>query len=211
MSESKQKKGNEESGERRPRSKSTTSVSANKKTSTVESLIPTTTTTTTPTTTSGAVQPLPPVRTVGPTVVATEPDSCLLSYGQDLTDVVQVMIYCPKHKKLALTPISETKGLWFPFESVRAGQRWYDKVYVLTKNVLKVRPGGKENKKHLSFTPPVLVHTLRIQIPLYCEYIRGVNRDTCFVIVTVNDKKSSWISWVWVGLKFVVRDVIEVF
>ena len=120
-------------------------------------------------TTSGSTPPTG--RFTGQTSTENIDNALITSFGQNLYDLVSIIIWCPKHKKLGLSRIGSNKGLFFPYKPLATEKSWFDTVYELCKEVLKVRTETNSAKKYLGFTPPVLVHLLRIQIPSYYTFI----------------------------------------
>ena len=102
-----------------------------------------------------------------------ETNLLITSYGNSLFDSVCVLIWCTRHKKLALKRLSDTKGLWLPSAPIRTALGWYECAQILIKETLRTSE-GKSKHAYPSYSPPKLVNVLRIQIPKYCEFITRV-------------------------------------
>ena len=91
------------------------------------------------------------------------------SYGQSLYDCVLVYLQCPKHKKVALTSVD--KGQFLPFGPIYNGESWLTSVATLINHILDL--GNKVNESR-TFTEPTVVDILRVQVPIYFQFITRV-------------------------------------
>ena len=93
------------------------------------------------------------------------------SYGRHLSDTCAVVIHCPKHEKFALVPCPAHKGLWLPYVTVKQSEGWYAAIVNKIRQLLSVRIGTKSSSV---FTPPEILHTMRIQLPEVLKYVTRV-------------------------------------
>ena len=98
----------------------------------------------------------------------------ITTYGQNLHDLVCALIWCPKHKKVALSRFDDKKGFFFPAAPVRTGQTWHDCIRPRIKEALKVGNNNSRSRAFLSFSEVKLIHILRLQIPVYLEFVQRI-------------------------------------
>lgn len=95
----------------------------------------------------------------------------ITSFGRDLSNMVCGFVWCPKHKKVLLSPLGDPKGLFFPSAPVKFGQAWYEAVVNCLKDALTVEKPTAGKKPYLSFSSPRLCHDLLLQVPVYLEFV----------------------------------------
>lgn len=93
------------------------------------------------------------------------------SYSRYLSDICAVVIHCPKHEKFALVNCHAHKGLWLPYVSLRQSEGWYAAIVNKIRQLLGVRIGIKSSSV---FTPPEIMHIMRIQLPEVLKYVTRV-------------------------------------
>ena len=93
------------------------------------------------------------------------------SYSRHLSDICAVVIHCPKHEKFALVPCTAHKGLWLPYVSLKQSEGWYAAIVSKIRQLLGVRIGTKSSTV---FTPPEILHVMRIQLPEVLKYVTRV-------------------------------------
>lgn len=110
--------------------------------------------------------------------VAREPNheyattaSVTTSYSRYLSDVCVILIHCPKHQKFALVPCTSHKGLWLPYVSLKQSEGWYAAIVNKLRQLLGVKVGTKSSS---IFTPPEIMHVMRIQLPEVLKYVTRV-------------------------------------
>src|ERR1700712_2114237 len=88
----------------------------------------------------------------------TAEQNTITTYGRNLNDVVCALIWCPKHKKVALSRFSEKKGFFFPAAPVKTGRTWFDTITPRLKEVLRVVDGNGNGKvkPYLGYNEPKL-------------------------------------------------------
>lgn len=93
------------------------------------------------------------------------------SYSRHLSDVCAIVIHCPKHDRFALVPSSNHKGVWLPYVALRQSEGWYAAIVNKLRQLLGVKVGTKSS---LVFTPPEVLHIMRIQLPEVLKYVTRV-------------------------------------
>lgn len=93
------------------------------------------------------------------------------SYSRHLSDICAIVIHCPKHEKFALVHCSAHKGLWLPYVSLKQSEGWYAAIVNKIRQLLGVRIGTKSSAV---FTPPEIMHIMRIQLPEVLKYVTRV-------------------------------------
>ena len=93
------------------------------------------------------------------------------SYSKHLSDICAVVIHCPKHEKFALVHCNAHKGLWLPYATLKQSDGWYATVVNKIRSLLGVRIGVKSSAV---FTPPEIMHVMRIQLPEVLKYVTRV-------------------------------------
>ena len=95
----------------------------------------------------------------------------LTQYGS-LYDCVQIFLVCPTHKKVALSSV-DGKELFLPFGPIKTGESWRFALENLIRRVLVLKHQSL-SKKSLNFNQLFPSDVLRIQIPVYYDYITRV-------------------------------------
>jgi diadenosine tetraphosphatase ApaH/serine/threonine PP2A family protein phosphatase len=93
------------------------------------------------------------------------------SYSRHLSDVCAILIHCPKHDKFALVNCSAHRGLWLPYVSLKQSEGWYSACVNKIRQLMNVRIGIKSSSV---FTPPEIMHVMRIQLPEVLKYVTRV-------------------------------------
>lgn len=94
------------------------------------------------------------------------------SYSRHLSDICAVVIHCPRHEKFALIKRNTSdKGLWLPYVFLRQSEGWYAAIVNKIRELLGVRIGTKSSSV---FTPPEILHIMRIQLPEVLKYVTRV-------------------------------------
>lgn len=93
------------------------------------------------------------------------------SYGRHLSDICAVVIHCPKHEKFALAPCVNQRALWLPYVPLKQSEGWYAAIVNRIRQILDVKTGTKSSTV---FTPPELMHIMRIQLPEVLKYATRV-------------------------------------
>lgn len=93
------------------------------------------------------------------------------SYSRHLSDICAIVIHCPKHEKFALVRCHNHDALWLPYVALRQSECWYSAIVNKVRHLLGVRNGVKSAQV---FTPPELMHIMRIQLPEVLKYITRV-------------------------------------
>jgi len=93
------------------------------------------------------------------------------SYGHHLSDVCAVVIHCPKHDRFALVRCHSHKGLWLPYVALKQSEGWYAAIVNKIRQLLGIKIGIKSS--HI-FTPPEILHIMRIQLPEVLKYVTRV-------------------------------------
>lgn len=93
------------------------------------------------------------------------------SYSKYLSDVCAIVIHCPKHEKFALMQCNHHKGLWLPYVTLKQSEGWYAAIVNKLRQLLGVKIGTKSSTV---FTPPELMHVMRIQLPEVLKYVTRV-------------------------------------
>uniref|UniRef100_A0A6G1S6C2 Serine/threonine-protein phosphatase n=1 Tax=Aceria tosichella TaxID=561515 RepID=A0A6G1S6C2_9ACAR len=93
------------------------------------------------------------------------------SYSRHLSDICAILIHCPKHDRFALVNCSAHRGLWFPYVSLKQSEGWYAAIVNKIRQLLDVRIGVKSASV---FTPPEIMHVMRIQLPEVLKYVTRV-------------------------------------
>lgn len=114
--------------------------------------------------------------------------SVTTSYSRHLSDVCAVLIHCPKHEKFALVSCGSHKGLWLPFVALKQSEGWYAAIVNKLRQLLNVKVGTKSSSV---FTPPELMHILRIQIPEVLKYVTRVVFMTNLMSLSVSSPSSA--------------------
>lgn len=93
------------------------------------------------------------------------------SYSRYLSDVCAIVIHCPKHDKFALVNCAAHKGLWLPYVTLKQSEGWYSAIVNKLRLLLNVKIG---TKSLAVFTPPEIMHIMRIQLPEVLKYVTRV-------------------------------------
>ena len=93
------------------------------------------------------------------------------SYGRHLSDICAIVIHCPKHEKFALVRCTGHSGLWLPYVPLKQSEGWYAAIVNKLRALLGVRMGTKSSTV---FTPPEIMHIMRIQLPEVLKYVTRV-------------------------------------
>ena len=95
----------------------------------------------------------------------------VVQYGQCLYDSVLLYLTCPIHKKVALSSV-DTKGQFLPFSPIKTGESWLTSVVNLIQRILGLE---KKVTDRPMFSDPLVLDILRIQMPIYFEFITRVS------------------------------------
>lgn len=93
------------------------------------------------------------------------------SFSKHLSDICAIVIHCPKHNKFALVNCPNHPGLWLPYVPLKQSEGWYAAIVNKVRHLLGVRIGTKSSTV---FTPPEIMHIMRIQLPEVLKYVTRV-------------------------------------
>ena len=94
----------------------------------------------------------------------------LTHYGNCLYDTVLLFLVCPNHKKMALCFVDD-KGHFLPCGPIKTGDSWLSSLAALLGRLL---PKPKEDQTEPLWTDPVPIDILRLQLPIYYEFLTRV-------------------------------------
>lgn len=93
------------------------------------------------------------------------------SYSRHLSDICAILIHCPKHDRFALVNCGAHRGLWLPYVSLKQSEGWYAAIVNKIRQLMNVKIGVKSSSV---FTPPEIMHVMRIQLPEVLKYVTRV-------------------------------------
>ncbi|RWS01200.1 Calcineurin-like protein phosphoesterase [Dinothrombium tinctorium] len=142
---------------------------------------------------------VPTAATKETTALTPEGGTPLESFGQIFYDCCAFLIYCAKHKQIALSRTG--KGSWLPFITLRSNEVWQAAAFGGLSYILAHGDMQQISQlQGLPFATPELMHLLRLQLPnlgrfiIRIVYKATVNSDLIGFVCCQNDRRIEWIS-----------------